>query len=110
MGKFNNKELNERHAKDPKLGDYWHEMFNGICVVIEVDLIHVTICKTKRSVGMNEWTWDLSNLDIMTHEEFQRWLSYDTRPGYWADVIPEDHLWAVECAKEIYDAQSTEQV
>ena len=31
-------------------------------------------------------------------------------PRLWADVIPEDHLWAVECAKEIYHAQSTEQV
>ena len=43
MDKFNNKKLNERHAHDPKLGDYWHEMFVGICVVIEVGLIHVTI-------------------------------------------------------------------
>lgn len=46
--------------------------------------------KTKRRIGMYEWTWDLSKLEVMTREEFQRWLSYDTHPGYglmWSQKI-----------------------
>lgn len=89
------KELNERHAVKPKPGDYWHEMFCPICVVLEIDDDCIIYCDKTKPTDEQHWTWDLEKTDIKTVDEFKEWLSYGTIPGFWCDVLPEQHLWAV---------------
>lgn len=88
---------NIKHADDPQPGDYWHEMFCGICVVLEAGLFSVTVCKTKKDVDADSWTWDLTKTHTMKRRDFSAWLRYDTIPDKtWAIVEPEAHKWAVE--------------
>jgi hypothetical protein len=90
-------ELNLIHAISPEPGDYWDEMCVGICVILEVTDDNVVICKTKKNVDSDHWTWDLSNTTSLSKKEFKKWLEYDTIPNkFWASVNPRKHIWAVE--------------
>lgn len=89
------RQMNEKHINDPMPGDYWHEMFTGICVVLAVDENNVTICRKKKDVDRDHWTWDLSEKEVMTRLDFKTWLSYGTIPGTWADVSRKRHKWAI---------------
>lgn len=90
--------LNERHAKIPGPGDYWHEMLSPVCVVIARVAGYVLVCRKTKSAGNDCWTWDLreSVLEVMRLDEFRKSLSYGTIPGYWAWVVPGCHKWASE--------------
>jgi hypothetical protein len=89
------KTLNEAHAKNPQPGDYWEEHFCGVCVVLAVEDDCVIFCNKKKDAGENKWTWDLDKTDIKTVDEFNDWLRYSSIPGYWCDVMPEAHKWAL---------------
>lgn len=93
--------LAEEHASNPQPGDYWHECFTPICVVIDLYYGFVIFCKTLKHLD-GGWTWDLDSLDAKPVAEFKRWLSYKTIPGYWAHVEPRSHIWAVEVVRERY--------
>ena len=74
--------INIEHLADPKPGDYWHEMFMPIALVL------ARVC---------QWVvvWKLASDDrpiVMTIDEFGMWLRYKTIPDKtWAHCIPE-HL------------------
>lgn len=89
--------LNELHTDKPQPGDYWQEMFCPICVVLEVDDDCVVYCTKTKPVEVNSWTWDLNKslFEIKTIDEFKDWLSYGSIPGFWCDVLPEQHKWAL---------------
>lgn len=90
---------NELHASDPRPGDYWHECFCGVCVVIGRMGGHVIFCRKKTHFPEeNKWTWDLEKLEMKSVEDFKKWLAYNSIPGYWASVEPGCHMWAVEHA------------
>lgn len=97
------KAINEEHISKPKPGDFWNEMYFPICVVIANIGKNVMICKTRKNVGKNKWTWDLEKLDILNLREFKEWLSYksDKILGYWCDCNPEAHKWVVEALNKI---------
>jgi len=95
--------LEDRHARDPQPGDYWQEMFCPVCVVVSRDGDSVLVCRTVRWLPDERWTWDLGQLACMSVEEFQRWLSYKTHPGYWARVLPGRMPW-VAATTAWYDA------
>lgn len=84
-------ELNDKHLDDPQPGDYWHEMFCGICVILKRIRNQVVLCRTKKSIDKDHWTWDLDRLEIMTLDDFKAWLSYNSIPGCWCDVCPKYH-------------------
>lgn len=89
------KALNEEHAKNPCPGDYWQEHCCGVCVVLSVEDGCVIYCKDRKPTDDHHWTWDLNKTDIKTLEEFNDWLRYSSIPGYWCDVVPEAHKWAI---------------
>jgi len=95
-------EINEDHASDPKIGDFWSEMFAPILVVVgRPNPDSVLICDKMKDVGERRWTWDLTQCRIMTLEEFHARLRYDSIPGFWADCCPEHMTWVKERAMEL---------
>lgn len=88
----------KEHAKNPQPGDYWHEMYVPVCVVLAVAAGVVIYCEKARDVGDDKWTWDLRSRSTKTLEEFDRWLAYGSIAGYWASVEPEAHKWASDKA------------
>lgn len=92
--------LNAKHRLDPKVGDYWHEMFCPNLVVVGLGQKTVTVCKKTQPAGDRRWTWDLSKTDIMSRESFAEWPLYRRLSGgahmgdkCFADVAPEAHPW-----------------
>ena len=90
------KVVSDTHLRDPQRGDFWHEMFAPICVVLDVRPHSLTLCRKVQAVKQDKWTWDLSKKENMSRELFRRWLSYDSIPGTWCHVIPRHHLWACD--------------
>lgn len=97
------RETNEKHVKDPKIGDYWVEMFTPILVVVGRPAPDkVLVCKKTKEVDKDHWTWDFSVLEVMTLEGFSRYLHYEgesMKHSCWCDCIPEHMKWANEHAK-----------
>ena len=89
------KEISQEQLHNPCVGDYWHEMFTPICVIVERFKNHVVICKEKITYE-ESWTWDLDKLEIMSLENFKKWLTYDTeslKNKTWALCNKESHKW-----------------
>jgi hypothetical protein len=100
-GKVASKEQCLRHARNPKPGDYWHEMLCPILVVLDVNRRHrlVTVCKERVYDTYREtWSWDLSKAEIMSFESLVTYLAYSGEPhkGLWARVMPRHMLDVVE--------------
>jgi hypothetical protein len=84
--------LNNEHALNPQPGDYWVEMFCGICIVLSVSPLAVLLCRTKKDVDRYFWAWDLDKTEIMSREEFNRWLRYKSfsmQHKTWCDCVPQ---------------------
>lgn len=89
--------LNQKHVIDPQRGDYWNEMLVGTCVVLSRVGDRVIVCKIKKPVDNNHWTWDLDQIEMMKIEQFKDWLTYDSISNKtWANVCPNHHLDFVE--------------
>lgn len=41
-------QMEEDHAINPKPGDFWHEMYTPVCIVLDANNDYVTICKKHR--------------------------------------------------------------
>lgn len=76
---------------NPRPGDYWEDHLTPAVVVLAVTPRTVVVCRERKDVSPNRWTWDLSKAQTMSRHEFARWLEYDTRPGTWATVHREAH-------------------
>lgn len=88
-----NKELNEQHAANPQVGDYWEERFYPCFLVIEASKFSVSfLSKTKRELNTvtqeKDLFWDVSHIETCTPKEFKRRVSYNSIPGTWCDVTP----------------------
>ena len=83
-----NKELNEKHADNPQVGDYWCERHSIPCfLVIDASKFWVSfLSKTKREFG--DTFWDTSKIETCTRKEFKKRVSYNYIPGTWCDVTP----------------------
>lgn len=87
--------LNTKHAKSPERGDYWHEMFHPIRVVLGVTSDIVTFCETTKPTSKDRWTWDLSKVNVVPLKDFGPYLHYQSEPmkhKTWADVAPRSHI------------------
>jgi len=78
----------EQHATHPEPGDYWHEMFYPIYLVVAADAFHVWYLHKQKSVDKDHWTWDLDQIEVKPIAEFKRSLEYGSIPGYSANVYP----------------------
>lgn len=86
--------LNDQHLLCPEPGDYWQEMFTPVCVVIEFTNGQVVLCEHTKPVGDNRWTWDLTQIQTMSHADFVQYLVYCGHAGNpWCDVVPHAHEW-----------------
>ena len=101
---------NLQHAFNPKVGDFWNEMYCACAVVVEVTQQYVVICEKTIAVDDTSLRWDFSNLTTYNREDFSNLFRYG-RIGndnfkasetdeicnkFWCDVFPEWHLKAVE--------------
>jgi hypothetical protein len=92
-------ESNDDSAKNPQAGDFWHEMFTPIVVVVaRPNDETVLICRKTTLVGVNHWEWDLTKCECLRVDEFKNYLSYESTPGYWANVVPKKMEWVRETA------------
>lgn len=107
----NRHDRNARHRLEPKVGDFWHEMFVPIMVVLGVSDDAVTICD-KVDRGRETWTWDFSGTRKMTRSEFAARPLYGGHMGdkCWCDVVPEAHRWARKAAQEALFGDTSETV
>lgn len=98
---------NLQSATHPKIGDYWHDMYCPVTVVVSVTEEHVFICEKTKDVDDQHWTWDLDKITSYTRADFLQRHRYgrignpefiatdsaDIKNEFWADVIPEAHVW-----------------
>lgn len=68
-------EVNRVHCEKPEPGDYWHEMFSPVALVLAVSAYHVAFLKHTNN-DKDGWTWDTSKVDAMTPAEFAKFLKY----------------------------------
>lgn len=88
MSKFNTLENTRFAAQHPKAGDYWHEFFSPILVVLSVNEYRreVIICNRK-FYSKGAYYWDFDIWKTLTFEEFDKYLRYETKDGYWAHPV-----------------------
>ena len=99
---------NLRHATHPEPGDYWHEMFCPVLVVLKVTNESVTYCEKRKSARPDHWTWDLSETKRVWREDFRKRLEYQSaqmKDKFWAWVAPRCHI---EFADHWRDESKTE--
>jgi hypothetical protein len=106
-------DTNLEHAKNPKVGDYWQEMFCPVAVVISVSPFYVLTLEKKKTVDDGHWTWDIEAKPcVYTRKEFvfrftygycgdHEFQGYEDDPEniknkYYCDVMPEQHKWIEE--------------
>lgn len=86
-------ELNLQALDNPHLGDYWHEQFCGVLLVIDFDLEsnRIGFVDKKNYTTNNLWYWDEDQKPIFTPlRTFRRKLRYEPDNIYsncWCDVI-----------------------
>lgn len=77
-----------RHARHPRVGDYWFEMMSPMARVLMVDSHRVLVQKLAGYGGREIKATDPKPV-VMSRRAFQKWLSYESIPGTWAHVVPE---------------------
>jgi hypothetical protein len=102
------KQKSNLHAREPKVGDYWHDMFAPIYCVVDVSQFHVTLLTKTVPVGDDRWTWNTDHVEIMTRKDFNdkvryRGLRNTATKGplddqCWCDVMPERDIVFAEIA------------
>jgi hypothetical protein len=72
-------EINRIAMESPTPGDYWHEMFCPIFLVLESNEYGVLVQEKMKKVGHDQSEWDYSaGQKAMTHVQFRRICSYST--------------------------------
>jgi hypothetical protein len=90
-----NNETNIKHALNPEPGDYWHEMFTPIMVVLDVTSMHVVICDGTKPADKDRWSWDYKKIKCLTRKEFNMKPRYDSPKlidHFHCDVMPNAHV------------------
>ncbi len=88
-------DLNLRAASYPEVGDYWHERFAPILLVVLVRNGQVVCLHKTKNHDDNKWSWDYDSVLIFgSIESFRSYLMRDRfgsgsiTKQTWADVIP----------------------
>lgn len=102
MSKIDERKINnQRGLDDPRIGDYWNEMFCPYFLVVNVkdDKITVLSClggpnsfnrkdelNARIEVDNDSWTFDLSKSMIVNREWMSKAVKYESIDGFCADV------------------------
>ena len=92
---------NQQSLENPRIGDYWHEMFCPYFVVVDVknDDITVLSClggpdsynrkhEPNAKIDLKDgWTFDLSKSMVVNREWISRAVKYESIEGFVADVV-----------------------
>ncbi len=98
------KEANRRGVDDPQVGDYWHEMFCPYFLVVDVNgdrytvlcaLPNDDVAQMARIMGKDTWQFDYSKHSVVTKEWIKKKVSYNSIPGFVADLVNSDKMQAV---------------
>lgn len=84
-------QMNKDHLTNPQTGDYWHDMYNPVCIVIASDGDTVTLCRKIKEISDHSWTWDYKKIETMPLTDFSVWLHYKSptlNNHTWASVAP----------------------
>lgn len=94
----------EKAFNNPKPGDYWHEMFSPVMVVLSAKPF--IICDAKKDVG-DGWYWDLTKAYEVNEAKCMNRLLYQTNAvsGTWARCSRRGHKKVVNDWKENHDSQ-----
>lgn len=102
---FNDRQArNLKHLADPQIGDYWHEMYIPVCVVVGRGNDSVILCTKTKEVDSEHWTWDLGHIETRPLDDFAKWLKYKSKgmgDRTWCSVVPESQKWVREAAVEV---------
>lgn len=91
MSEADRDESCQKHLESPQPGDYWHDMYSPVCVVLGV--LHGAVVFIEKTVESGDgWFWDLESRSCKTLPEFSEWLRYTTNDRTWAIVIPGGHI------------------
>jgi len=96
------KRINEESLHNPRIGDYWQEMFCPYFLVVDVKDKDVTVLSclggpnsfnrkheldARIELDKDHWTWDLSKSMVVDRNWIFKAVKYDTGEGFVADVI-----------------------
>lgn len=94
--------LNQLAVTNPQPGDYWHEMFCPYFLVVAVDGDDITVLDfiskdPAKNARVNDsfggyWEIDYSRARIVNRDWIKHVVSYNTIPGFVADVVRND-VW-----------------
>lgn len=91
--------VNDEHVANPRPGDYWHECYAPVCVILGVAAGCVIYCEHILNRPNNRWTWDLSKRSFQTLAEFSKRMHYESenlRHMCIYNVEPEHHKWVLD--------------
>ena len=86
-------QLNLKHRKKPQAGDYWHEMFCPVLLVLDVGPRCVVFLEKKKDVDGRRWTWDTKDISALSPKQFAKRITYSTMDKTWCDVVPDHAEW-----------------
>jgi hypothetical protein len=67
-----------KHADKPRRGDYWHECFCPILIVIESTKHSVTYVDETKAVDKDHFTFDPQGVKTITRKEFAKKMRYSS--------------------------------
>lgn len=93
---------NYESLDNPKIGDYWQEMFCPYFLVVDVKDKDITVLSclggpnsfnrkhelnAKIELDKDHWTWDLSKSMVVDRNWIAKAVKYDSIEGFCADVV-----------------------
>lgn len=81
------KVLNQKHLDDPKVGDYWHEMFCPYFIITEVRALDITVLDKTIGLPENRFTFDETKPRIIKRSDLAKEVQYSTSDEFMADVM-----------------------
>jgi len=94
--------INEESLYNPRIGDYWQEMFCPYFLVVDVKDKDITVLSclggpnsfnrkheldARIELHKDHWTWDLSKSMVVDRNWIFKAVKYDSGEGFVADVI-----------------------
>lgn len=99
-------EVNEKHASNPEVGDFWHERFQPCFFVIASSEFSVTFLSKKIELPGGGLIWDVKNFESCAPKEFKKRVSYGSIPGFWCDCVP-NYKYTESIMEEVREGMKT---
>ena len=103
--KYNQQEINLKHLRDPKPGDYWQRGSTGMLAVLDVSDDEMVLCKKKYPVDKHHWSFDVREYVVIKRDLFEKHVAI--KKDFFANVIPQ---MCVETAAEFKWKKKTSKI